>query len=575
MTLLVDSSQARWFDRQATQSGLSGLALMEAAAAKAAVVASKMLCRDGPLQRERSTDGQPDVLVLCGRGNNGGDGLALARHLRAMGSRAHVFMIAGDQGLPPEADANLAAWRSTGGPLTVASSDGDLQAWSTLELALRARPALVVDAMLGIGTSRAPAGGVARAVAITVAARPPQVLALDVPTGLDANTGHAYTPCLPAQVTVTFGWPKIGLFTGDGPAVSGTVALASIGLTAMRGPGLADQLGPPGLSPLAVRLITAGAARASLPARPRQAHKGDAGSVVIVAGSSGMVGAAVLAGQGALRGGAGLVRLATTPAGAGALAAAIPEALTLALAPDGLAGASTDAAIDAILGATVHADAVALGPGLGTAPATVAAVRQLIRRIDRPLVLDADGLNAFAGDLLSLADSRPGRAPLVITPHPGELARLLATTVSEVQADRLSAARKASASADCVCLLKGSGTVVAGPDGRALIVPSGNPGMATGGMGDVLTGLLAALLAGWSRAAATTGRPSSDLLELVGAAALLHGVAGDLAQLDVGTIGLIAGDVAVRLPRARDIITGTASVPPGLEASLEGVATFV
>lgn len=565
MILALTSAQARWLDQHAAACGLPGLVLMEAAAAKAAVVAAWLVARGSPAHRRGR------VVVACGPGNNGGDGIALARHLASLGLEVRACLVEGpgqEARRPPEAAANLAAWRAT----VPAGEPG-------LAEALALPPDLVIDAMLGIGQDRPPAGPLAQAVELISRARRRgagwPVLALDVPTGLDADTGASFQPCLAADYTVTFGAPKVGLLTGDGPALAGRVVVASIGLPGMRGQSEIE----PGAGPGGAYLITAASAAPLLPPRPRQAHKGDSGRLLVVAGSVGMAGAASLCGWGALRGGAGLVTVAAPAAAQPAVAASRPELLTLPLSGSGPASSPAAALEESMVPEVLAAacprtgpapDAVAVGPGLGAAPGTLAAVRQLLEQLRLPVVLDADGINAWAGQPERLA-ARPGGTPLVLTPHPGELARLLGTTPAAVQADRLGHARLAARLAQAVCLLKGSGTVVAGPDGEAWIVPAGNAGMATAGMGDVLTGLIGAYLAAWARSGGATGR----LVRLVSAAGLVHGLAGDLGALEVGTIGLDATAVAGRLPRARDLVTGAISPPPSLEAGLRGVMAFV
>jgi NAD(P)H-hydrate epimerase len=604
---VLDAGQARWLDGQATAAGLSGLALMEAAAAKATVVAAEIIARGRRLEPGVDLSGLgARVVIACGPGNNGGDGIALARHLRSLGVEVELFLVAGSDRLPAEAAANLAAWRAVDSAVAAARRPQDLPATAArrpqdlpvaparsphdLPAALARPTDLVVDALLGIGQSRPPDGPIAAAIEAIIAARggcncagnPWPVLALDVPTGLCSDTGLAYRPAMRADVTVTFGLPKIGLMTGDGPALAGEVILASIGLPAISGPaGLspdAEHAMETALAPARAYVITAASAAPALPPRPRQAHKGDAGRLLVLAGSAGMAGAAALCGLGALRGGAGLVTVASPPAAQPAVAAHLPEALTAPLCPHqrsdaGRAGAArhlTEAMVEQALASARAADAVALGPGLGNAPETFRAIRQLVSRIQAPLVLDADGINAFAGEPELLASSRPDGSHLVLTPHPGELARLLGTTAAAVQADRPGHARRAAQLAKAICLLKGSGAVVADPAGTVWLVPAGNQGMATGGMGDVLTGLIGAYMAPWRHG----GQPTSLTL-LVAAAALVHAVAGDLSAREVGTIGLGATDVANRLPRARDIVAGVIASPPALGASLKGVKAFV
>lgn len=552
--LLLTSAQARSLDRHAQSVGITGLALMEAAAAKSCVVASRMLARRRGVR----------AIILAGKGNNGGDGIALARHLRALGIAVGLYLCAGDQGLPPEASANLAAWRASGGGVRQAGEGEGF--WEALSADLVSSPALVVDALLGIGQDRAPSGGLARAAGLVAGDRRPPVLALDVPTGLNADTGWAYEPHICADVTVTFGYPKPGLFTGHGREVCGKILVASIGLPGAAGPNaLARGAQSPGSEESGgghARLFDCSLVSELLPPRPASMHKGEAGRVLVIAGSEGMTGAAALSGLGAIRGGAGLVTIGAAATQQPTVAASLREAMTLPLPDDGHGRLGPDA-LDAALRSADGADAVALGPGLGTAPETADFVRTFVRRVGRPLVLDADGLNAFAGGAAGLAGRQGGRA-LVITPHPGEAARLLSTTVEAVETDRYAAARQLARLANAICLLKGSGTIVAAPNGDCYVIAAGNPGMATGGMGDVLTGLLASF---WAQVTARAGGGRADTvagalerhraaLVLTAAAAMVHGLAGDLAAASVGPAGLRAGDVAERLPAAMAAATG-------------------
>lgn len=565
---LITSCEARELDRQAQELGVSGLALMEAAACKAAAVALRMLS-DSPRKGQ--------ALILAGRGNNGGDGLALARHLRNAGIAVRVYLCGHQDGLPPEAAANLGAWMRSGGHCAFAAVPQS-SFWDDLQRDLAGWAGLVVDAMLGIGQTRPPGGEVGRAVSILSAhaAAPttpevPPVLSLDVPTGVDADTGQVFDPHVQAGATVTFGLPKLGLLTLPGAVAAGRVFVADIGLPGVdrEAPPLAGQAG----------LFAAAQAAPLLPPRPRAAHKGDAGTVLLIGGSTGMTGAAMLMAQSAVRGGAGLVTLAVPAAVQPVVASGLREAMTFALPSEGAGGRSDHgvggagsaaalgpAALDAALRLAAGCDAAAIGPGMGRDEGVAEFIRCFVGACPVPLVLDADGINAFAGRAQSLA-ARASCASLLITPHPGELSRLLGVPVAQIQADRMAAARRAARAVGGACLLKGPGTVAAAADGTAWMVSAGNPGMASGGMGDVLTGLLAAL---WAQ------RPDPHAAHSIGAVgALLHAVAGDLAALEIGQVGLRAGDVAGRLPRARHLLLFPADAPAALKPSLLGVAGIV
>jgi NAD(P)H-hydrate epimerase len=321
-----------------------------------------------------------------------------------------------------------------------------------------------------------------------------------------------------ARATVTFGLPKVGLLLPEGVARAGRVEIADLGVPR-------DWLA----EGVTTALLEAADVRAALPARPMGAHKGTYGHLLVVAGSVGRTGAAMLACLGALRSGTGLVTCATPASQQPVVAALAPEPMTEPL-PETPARTLSGKAVERIVELLARMDAVALGPGLGLEPETQAAVRTLVRDVARPMVVDADALTALAG---SLAFCREAAAPRLLTPHPGEAARLLGCGIAEVQADRLASARRLASESGAVVALKGARTVIARPDGHAALNPTGNPGMATGGTGDVLTGMAGGLLAqGIAPPAA------------LAAAVYLHGLAGDLAAATRGEAGLIAGDVA-------------------------------
>jgi NAD(P)H-hydrate epimerase len=339
-----------------------------------------------------------------------------------------------------------------------------------------------------------------------------------------------------AAATVTLALPKLGLALYPGREAAGTLEVGEIGLP--RGM-LTDPR-------LLAEWIDAGLVRRLLPPRAPTAHKGDSGRVLLVAGSEGMAGAAALSATAAVRGGAGLVTLGVPRSLLGVLMAKVTEVMTFPLAETGTGGADRDA-LPALQERARAADVLAVGPGLGQHPRTGELLRGLIAGWERGLILDADALNL-------LAPASPGSLPAqaVLTPHPGELARLLGTTVPEIESDRVAAVRRAVAVCGCVVLLKGAATLVAAPDGRLAVNPTGTPAMATGGVGDVLTGLIGALLA-------------QQLLpfEAAAAGAYLHGLAGELAAAAVGGPGMAASDLLAHLPAARALVTGACS-PAGL-----------
>jgi NAD(P)H-hydrate epimerase len=382
---------------------------------------------------------------------------------------------------------------------------------------------IVVDALLGTGGRGPATGAVASAIeAINTAGRP--VCALDLPSGLPSDGEPAGGPVVRARMTVTFGLPKLGLVLPSGMSHAGRIEIADLGIPRAW---LAEGI-PAGL-------LEADDARAALPLRVADAHKGTYGHLLVVAGSLGKTGAAALACHGALRAGTGLVTCAVPGSQQPVVAALLSEAMTEPLL-ETEAGTLSGKAVERIAALASRMDAVALGPGLGLDPETQAAVQALVRDVARPMVVDADALTALGA---RPALCRDAAAPRLLTPHPGEAARLLGCRIAEVQADRVGSARRLAAESGAVVALKGARTVVADPDGHVAINPTGNPGMATGGTGDVLTGIAAGLLA----QGVAPGRA-------LRAAVYLHGLAGDLAADTRGQAGLVAGDLADAVPAA-------------------------
>jgi NAD(P)H-hydrate epimerase len=379
---------------------------------------------------------------------------------------------------------------------------------------------VVVDALFGTGLSRAPEGAFAEAIGRMDAARSAgaRVLAVDVPSGLSADTGRPLGPCVRADSTVTFAFQKRGLVLHPGPSFAGEVTVADIGIP----PEAAARV------PVRCELLLEEEALGLLPPRARDAHKGDAGRLLVVAGSPGKSGAAHLALLGALRGGAGLVTLATRAEVLSLALAGIPEAMSAVLPGAGPLGEDA-AELGALLAAADGVDAIVVGPGIPRGDGTGALLADFLSRAGRPAVLDADALNALAGAPDALA--RLG-VPLVLTPHPGEMARLCGTTIDAVQADRIGVAAESARAWNATVVLKGARTVVAAPGAPPALIPTGNPGLATGGTGDVLAGLTGALLAGGLAAPAAAK-----------VAAYVHGAAGDLAAARAGERGLVASDL--------------------------------
>ena len=495
MRLVTAREMAEIDRRAAAEYGIPGLLLMENAGAAVARAAARMV-PDGP------------VAVLAGPGNNGGDGFVAARHLANAGRDVTVYCLADRERYRDDAAANLAMLERLGVPVRFRGpTPGELQA-----------AALVVDALLGTGARGAPRGAVAQAIrSIGSAGRP--VLAVDIPSGLDGDTGEAWEPAVRAGRTVTFGLAKRGHFLGEGPERCGELVVADISLPR---PLLEETP--------AMELATPEMVRALLPPRGREDHKGSRGRVLVVAGGPGFLGAARLAAAGAVRAGAGLVTLAVPAPLWEALAAGGPwEALTRGLAADEHGAVAADA-LPEVAALAQGVRAVLVGPGLTTWKGTAVLVRGLLEQETRvPLVLDADALNVLAEDPGPLAQAR---RPVAITPHPGEMGRLMGTTSDAVQRDRVGHALTAARELGCVVVLKGAGTLIADPGGRLFLNPTGNPVLATGGTGDVLGGMVAALAA-----------QGTSLVGAAVAAAYVHGLAADARVEREGRRGFAAGDL--------------------------------
>lgn len=501
---VLNSAQMREADRRAIEEiGIPSLVLMENAG-RQAVAAMEAMYND---LSERQ------VAVLCGRGNNGGDGFVVARTLMQRDIDVSVFLIGRVSDVRGDARVNLEILGRLG--LTVVEiADG--QAWE-LHFSEISDCTLIVDAIFGTGLN-APLSGLMETVVADVNGSGIPVVSIDLPSGLTADSAEPIGKSIEAALTITLAAPKLPLVLPPAETRAGDIVIADIGIPSE----LLDTIEGP-----RVELLTRGALRELISPRAADSHKGDFGRVLVIAGSRGKTGAAHLAALGALRSGAGLVTIATAAGCQSILAAMAPEYMTEALdeRADGLDPAGVDRALE------MARDVIALGPGLGQAPATREFVRSLVDRATMPLVIDADGLNAFGDDPDRLA-GREGR-DVIITPHPGEMGRLIGMSADEVQASRLEIARNFAAAHHVYVVLKGHRTLIATPDEKVFINPTGNPGMATGGTGDVLTGMIAAWLA--------------QLLDAEAACKLavyLHGMAGDLAEADDGEISMTSVDLA-------------------------------
>ena len=507
MLPVFTAAEMRALDARAIRElGIPGPRLMDNAGTGAAALIARWLA---PIRGKA-------VVVVCGKGNNGGDGFVVARRLKARGAAVRVFLVGRRAEVRGDAADALGRWRGR---------VEEVEEPSGLARAL-GRADVIVDALLGTGVSGAARGPVAAAIeAINRAgAGGVPVVALDLPSGLDSDRGALLGPTVKAWRTVTFAGLKRSLLLAPAAAQAGAVEIGDIGVPA--------EAARRGITTWRLEIADVGP---SFPPRDLDAHKGRFGHLLVVAGSLGKTGAAVLAGRAALRSGVGLCTIAAPASQQPIVAAQAPEYMTEAL-PETAAQSLALEAKDRLWDLARRMDAVAIGPGLSLDPETQELARVLIRELEGPMVVDADALSALAGHLDLL---RHAAGPRVLTPHPGEMARMLGTTIEAVQADRIEVTRTFAREHGVAIALKGAHTVIGGPDGHVAINPTGNPGMAKGGSGDVLTGIVGALLAREIEPAAA-----------LRAGCYLHGLAGDVAARERGEYAMLASDIIESLPAA-------------------------
>ncbi len=525
----LTAEEMREVDRLTTERfGIPGGQLMEAAGKSAAEVFLEEYGRSRTTPPGR-------VCVLCGKGNNGGDGFVAARYLKEEADRVDVYLLADPDEVRGDAAINLKRWREAGGEVFVVAS---VVEWEKTWPAIAASD-VIVDALLGTGIRGGASGLMAQAIEDVnrlsrnaTMARPGWVVAVDTPSGLPSDGGAAEGPVVRAHLTVTFTAPKIGQLISPDAACCGQIFVRAIGspeaLTEEIGKGKIRWAGPEEFAGLALL-------------RPVDSHKGKYGHVLLVAGSMGKSGAAVLGGQAALRGGAGLVTLAIAEPIQSIVAMSHAEYMTEPLAATAVGTVAGEALRSGRFAEILRGkDVLAMGPGLGTVEETQKFIRGVLATAELPMVLDADGLNSFAGRAAELGKRKA--AHLVVTPHPGEMARLLGVSVAEVERDRVRAASEAARDWNACVLLKGFHTVIAAPDGQVFVNTTGTPGLAKGGSGDVLTGLLTALIGQFG---------TEDLARVVALGAYLHGAAAELLSKQSDDSGIIAEEVAHAIPYAR------------------------
>jgi hydroxyethylthiazole kinase-like uncharacterized protein yjeF len=510
---LLSGAEMQALDRLTIEKlGVPGEILMESA--------GRALVRPALALRAESSRAQSPIRAFCGAGNNGGDGFVLVRHLWAEGIAAEAILVGDPARLPRDAASNWKRLEAIGAPRQIVDPGDEGAEWDSL----LSQTSVAIDALFGTGLKREISGGFARLIEALEAfrLRGVKVLSVDIPSGVSAHSGRLLGKAVRADRTLTISLPKIGLALEPGRSHAGEIEVARIGI--------ADP--DPARLPR-VELWNARAAARQFPERARDGHKGSFGHVLVVAGSTGMMGAAALCARASLRAGSGLVTLAH-PGGVGAELASLPaEIMTKEVAATPIGGFAR-AAEKAIEELAATRSVMALGPGLGRDHEAVDLVRRLVVSIDRPIVIDADGLFGLSGQLELLHERK---AAVVLTPHPGEAARLLDMDVARLNADRVEAARKLAEMSRAVVVLKGAGTVVADRSGRALIIPTGGPVLASAGTGDVLTGIVAALLA--------AGRPTFEAAAL---AAWWHGATADRSNAMDAGFGLLASELADGLP---------------------------
>lgn len=508
---LVTAKEMKALDVQAQNDyAMPGILLMDNAAQAVAEAVHEALTA---LEGER-------VVIFCGGGNNGGDGLGAARWLQSYGVSVRAFIVgAALDAVQGDAAMELAMFTKAGGRVEALSTEDD---WVLAELAA-SKADVLVDALLGTGFHGELEGDVLRACELLNKSEK-YILAVDVPTGVNADNGAVSENAVRADHTVTMALVKTGLLLYPGREYCGDIELADISMPVK----LVEEYQSDKYR------LTDEIVRELLPLRKANAHKGDAGRVVICAGSPGYTGAAALASDAAVKAGAGLVSLYTPLSSRDVLAIKLTEVMVHGLL-ERMPGILGGGAASDVASSAEAADVLAIGPGLGTSESTQEAVRTILQKITTPVVIDADALTALAGHTEILAAMQ---AQKVLTPHPGEMARLTGLEIAEIEADRINIAKKYAEEWQAIVVLKGAPTVIGCPNGTVYVNSTGNSSLATGGSGDVLTGIIAGLAA-----------QEISLQEAAICGVYLHGLAAELTGID---IGLAAGELAALLPQARE-----------------------
>ncbi len=503
---LVTAEEMREIDRRTIEEfGVPGLNLMEKAGGSVAQAATEMLGKSSGKK----------VAIFAGKGNNGGDGFVAARHLKQKEVKVSLYLLGRKEEVKGDARVNLEKLSQL--PTEIINERDVEEAKEKV-----AQSDLIIDAILGTGTKGRVDGLLAEAIKLLNAAAKP-IVSVDIPSGLDADGRGPLGVCIKATRTVTMGLPKRGLVLYPGAEYVGELTITDIGIP--------EEL----LGKGKINLLTAEDIRALLPDRRGDSHKGNYGHILVLAGSPGLTGAAALTSLGALRSGAGLVTLTVAESLNPVMEVKLTEVMTKPLPETGDGTLSLKAEED-ILKLVGKIDVLAIGPGLSTNEETSELVRRLITKVEKPMVIDADAVNALAGNISTLKRA-PG--PRIVTPHPGEMARLLERSKEKVQADRIGIAQEVAEETGATVVLKGARTIISDSEGSVYVNPTGNPGMASGGMGDILTGMIASFV----------GQGLTEI-QATQAAVYLHGLAADIARESKGELALIASDLLDSLPQA-------------------------
>jgi NAD(P)H-hydrate epimerase len=514
--MLVDAKTMRTLDNKAIKKyGIKGIVLMENAGRGVAEAVAELL------DSEIEATGRARVAIICGKGNNGGDGFVAARHLNNQGYEVEVYTLAEIISLKGDAGANARTWEKMGGTTFELLNAEDIEKY----LSRFRHSAVVVDAIFGTGLN-SDLRGISKAVVEVINTLSAVVVSVDIPSGLDATTGKVLGEAVMAELTVTMAYPKLGCFLYPGRDHTGEIDLVDIGMP----PEVVEGVN---IDHYLIDDVLVSELLCPVLWREEDTHKGGYGHLLVAGGSTGKSGAVVMAANSAMRVGAGLVSVAVPVTIHGVVEIKTTEPMTMAVAEEG--GVMSSFALGELEAELDGKSALLLGPGLGkVSQAFTDGLKYLLARCAQDgvaVLIDADGLNAFEGKLSILKRATKGGAEIILTPHPGEAARMLGCTVADIHDDRLASAEKLRKETGATVVLKGASTIVATDEG-VFINPTGNPGMASAGMGDVLAGIIGGFMA-----------QGMAVIDAAVAGVYLHGLAGDVAAQKIGEAGLVATDL--------------------------------